>query len=131
MADVINREDLQAKINRREPFHLVETLPEDQFRQGHLPGAVHLPPERVREQAGKVLPDRTAEIVVYCGSEQCNASDKAAAELERQGYTRVRRFVGGKQDWIDAGLALEGAPQEAVATARDMTVVSATAPAPR
>jgi rhodanese-related sulfurtransferase len=119
MAGTISREDLWAKIDRRDKFTLVETLAEDHFRQGHLPGAINLPPEKVRERASQALPDRNAQIVVYCGSPNCTASEKAAQDLEAQGYTRVQRYVGGKQDWIDAGLSLEGAPHEAVTTSRD------------
>jgi rhodanese-related sulfurtransferase len=78
-----------------------------------------------------VLRNHAAEIIVYCSSPSCTASEKAAKELEAQGYTRVLRYEGGKQDWIDAGLPLEGAPHEAVATARDTTTVSPAAAAHR
>jgi rhodanese-related sulfurtransferase len=126
MSGTISREELQAKLNRQDKFQLVETLPEDQFRQGHLPGAVNLPPDQIKERASNILPDCNAEIVVYCGSSKCTASENAAKELEGQGYTRIRRYVGGKQDWIDAGQSLEGAPQQAVAMARDTVATSPT-----
>jgi rhodanese-related sulfurtransferase len=64
----IRRDELKAKIDRGDPFTLVETLPEPAFRKAHLPGAVNLPPDRVRELASQVLPDKEAEIVVYCSS---------------------------------------------------------------
>ncbi len=67
MTATIARDELKRKIDRGDCFVLVETLPEFQFEQGHLPGAVNLPPSKVREQAPAVLPDRNAEIVVYCG----------------------------------------------------------------
>ena len=112
MAGTISREQLQAKINRRDKFTLVETLAEDHFRQGHLPGAINLPPDKIHDRASKVLPDKSAEIVVYCSSATCTASERATEELERQGYERVLRYVGGTQDWVDAGMSLEGAPHE-------------------
>jgi rhodanese-related sulfurtransferase len=68
MPVTISREELKGKIDRRERFTLVETLPEYMYRQAHLPGAVNLPPDKVRERAAAVLPDRGADIVVYCGS---------------------------------------------------------------
>jgi rhodanese-related sulfurtransferase len=68
MAATIDRDALKAKINRGDRFVLVETLPEAAFQKAHLPGAVNLPPERVREFAAGVLPDRGADIVVYCAS---------------------------------------------------------------
>jgi rhodanese-related sulfurtransferase len=66
MVATIEREALKAKIDRGEKFTLVETLAEAAFCQGHLPGAVNLPPDRVKERAQEVLPDREAEIIVYC-----------------------------------------------------------------
>jgi rhodanese-related sulfurtransferase len=64
----ISREDLKDKLDRGDDFILVETLPEEQYRHAHLPSAVNLPPDRVRERAPEVLPDKDADIVVYCGS---------------------------------------------------------------
>jgi rhodanese-related sulfurtransferase len=66
----ISREDLKAKLDREDNFVLVETLSEEQYRHAHLPGAVNLPPDRVRELASEVLPDKDADVVVYCGSPQ-------------------------------------------------------------
>ena len=68
MADIISREELKTKIDAHERFHLVETLPEKSFNNGHLPGAVHLPLDQVAALAPKILPDKNAEIVVYCAS---------------------------------------------------------------
>jgi rhodanese-related sulfurtransferase len=64
----ITRETLKEKIERRDPFVLVETLSPASFAKGHLPGAVNLPPERIAELAPRVLPDKAADIVVYCSS---------------------------------------------------------------
>jgi rhodanese-related sulfurtransferase len=68
MIGTISREDLTTKINRGDDFLLVETLPEFIYKQGHLPGAINLPPSRVAELAPQRLKDKNAEIVVYCGS---------------------------------------------------------------
>jgi rhodanese-related sulfurtransferase len=68
MVATISRDELKRKIDRRDKFTLVETLAPDAFRQGHLPGAVNLPPDKVKELAAKVLPDKDADIVVYCGN---------------------------------------------------------------
>jgi rhodanese-related sulfurtransferase len=68
MTATISREKLKAKIDRGDKFQLVETLPEEAYLKAHLPGAIHLPPDRLRELASQVLPDKKAEIVVYCAS---------------------------------------------------------------
>jgi rhodanese-related sulfurtransferase len=62
----IERDELKNKIDAKEYFFLVETLAPQYYQEGHLPGAVNLPPDKVRELALSVLPDKNAEIVVYC-----------------------------------------------------------------
>lgn len=62
----ISRDELKRKIDKKEYFFLVETLPTEYFNHGHLPGAVNLPPDRINEMAPTVLPEKNAEIVVYC-----------------------------------------------------------------
>jgi len=66
MVATINRNELKSKIDRGDRFQLVETLPEESFQQAHLPHAIHLPPDRVRQLASRVLPDKNADIVIYC-----------------------------------------------------------------
>ena len=69
MSDVatISRDELKAKLDRADPFALVETLPASFYRHTHLPGALNLPPNQVEELAPTLLPDKDADIVVYCG----------------------------------------------------------------
>ena len=64
----IDRDELQKKIESNERFFLVETLSEEKYRQAHLPGALNLPPDRVKELAPFVLPDKDALVIVYCAS---------------------------------------------------------------
>jgi len=68
MTATISREELQQKIDRGDAFTLVETLSPMSYFNGHLPGAINLPPGEVIARAHEVLPDRTADIVLYCGS---------------------------------------------------------------
>ncbi len=68
MVATITLEELRQKIDRGDQFLLVETLPEIAFHHAHLPGAINLPPDRVTELASALLPDKNAEIVVYCAS---------------------------------------------------------------
>ena len=68
MPKTISRDELKAKIDRHDNFLLVETLPATGYHHSHLPGAINLPPENVTSLASQVLPDKNAEIVVYCAS---------------------------------------------------------------
>jgi rhodanese-related sulfurtransferase len=64
----ISRDELWIKIKRHDKFLLVETLPETAYHHAHLPRAINLPPEKVVELAPTLLPDKYADIVVYCAS---------------------------------------------------------------
>jgi rhodanese-related sulfurtransferase len=68
MVATITRDELKRKIDRGDHFHLVETLPSTAYFHAHLPGAINLPPDQLTELAPALLPDLTAEIVVYCSS---------------------------------------------------------------
>ena len=68
MVATISRDELKEKIDRGEQFSLVETLPETAYHHAHLPGAINLPPDKVTVLAPTLLPDKNAEIVVYCAS---------------------------------------------------------------
>lgn len=66
MVATITREELKEKIESDNHFILAETLPKETYDHAHLPGAINLPPDRIGELAPEVLPDKSAEIVVYC-----------------------------------------------------------------
>jgi rhodanese-related sulfurtransferase len=62
----ISRDELKAKMDRGDDFVLVDTMPKMYFRHSHLPGAINMPADQARELAPGLLPDKDAEIVVYC-----------------------------------------------------------------
>ena len=62
----ISRDELQAKIERGDQFALFEVLPTMYWRKHHLPGARPLPPSQVTELVPQLVPDKDAEIVLYC-----------------------------------------------------------------
>lgn len=105
MADTISREHLRERIDRDDDFLLLETLSSEEFEKEHLPGARNLPTDEVEERASDVIPDKDTEVIVYCASFECDASEKAAAKLEEMGYTNVIDYAGGKADWKEAELA--------------------------
>jgi len=58
------RPEGQAKPKR--PVKVVETLAPERYREAHIPGALNIPPEQIKELAPQLLPNRDAEIVTYC-----------------------------------------------------------------
>ncbi len=117
MAKTITRDELHSKIERGDDFVLLETLPPKSFANGHLPGARNLPVEEIGRRASELIPSTESEVVVYCASRSCDASEKAAKKLEDLGYDNVYDYLGGKADWKEAGLPME-TPEEAASGAR-------------
>ena len=68
MVETISRNDLKQKIDRGDTFVLVETLARIAYEHAHLPGAINLPPDQIKQLAPTLLPDKAADIVVYCAS---------------------------------------------------------------
>jgi rhodanese-related sulfurtransferase len=68
MTNTISRDELKQKIDRKDDTVLVETLPATAHQHAHLPGAINLPPDRVTSDAMKLIPNKSADIVVYCAS---------------------------------------------------------------
>ena len=102
----ITRDELREKIERGDDFALFEVLPTMYWRKHHLPGARSLPPSEVSELVPQLVPDRSAEIVLYCWDLACPTAERAARELAALGYTNVKDYDAGKKDWIDHGLPM-------------------------
>ncbi len=107
MTDTITRDEIKARLDRGDAITLVEALPPKYYDEAHLPGAINIPHDRVRELAPALLPDKNAPIAVYCASTECNNSRIATDLLRSLGYVDAREYVDGKQDWIEAGLPVE------------------------
>ncbi len=106
MLDTIQRDELQAGIEAG-TLVVIDALPESYYSQQHLPHAVNLTAGDVEDRAGHLLPDKDAAIVTYCSDTTCRNSEAAANQLTALGYTNVRKYAEGKNDWRDAGLPLE------------------------
>lgn len=102
----IDTETLRAWQLQRRKFVLVDTLPEQSFAKGHLPGAINIVSDDILRQAPERLPDRNAPVVVYCASAACKRAGLSAERLKSLGYTRVHHYVSGKQSWLAPGYPL-------------------------
>lgn len=102
----IDRHELERRIHDRSVV-VLEALPPSYFEADHLPGAKNLPLDDLEQRAGALLPDRSASIVTYCSGPTCQNSRIAAEKLTALGYTDVRPFEGGKEEWLAAGLPFE------------------------
>lgn len=86
---------------------VVDSRSVESWRQGHIPGAVHLPTAEIATRATELVP-ADATVVTYCWGPGCNGATRAALEFARLGY-RVREMIGGYEYWVREGLTVESA----------------------
>lgn len=106
MTALISRTELERAIARREVV-VVDTLPAAYYDQAHLPGALNLVEGDVHGRARGLIPDKDTAVVTYCSNAACGNSQAVANRLEQLGYTNVRKYRDGIQDWVGAGNPLE------------------------
>jgi len=106
MTELITRSELESAIESGTVI-VVDALGGSYYEQQHLPGAIALVEADVATRAGTLLPDRDAAIVTYCSNPECANSGRVATLLSRAGYTNVRKYREGIQDWVGAGLRVE------------------------
>jgi rhodanese-related sulfurtransferase len=104
----ISRGSLWRKIQGGGKLVVVDALSPISYAASHLPGAINMPPRKVDEVAERRIPDLATEVVVYCANPGCESSVEVALRLIELGYRNVRHYAGGKEEWRDAGLPLEG-----------------------
>lgn len=89
------------EIRRRDDVMLVDVRESDEWRAGHLPGAIHLPRGFFELQIDEKLPDKSKPVILYCAGGLRSAL--AAMTMEQLGYTDVRHMNGGFTRWRDTG----------------------------
>ena len=92
-------EELRAAVT------FVDVREADEWRSGHIPGAIHVPRGFLELQVDNKLPDKQAPLVIYCAGG--NRSALAAKTLGELGYTDIRHISGGFSAWKAADLAVE------------------------
>ena len=87
---------------RRAGAHLIDVREESEWAAGRAEGAEHLGKGVIERDIETAVPDKDAEIHLYCGGGYRSAL--VADTLQRMGYTRVASVAGGWRAWNDAGL---------------------------
>ena len=77
------------------------------YGQRHLPGALNVVEEDAEAHVAAVLPDKAAPIVTYSTDADCTRGPALTERLEALGYTDVRTYREGIEDWIGAGLPVD------------------------
>jgi rhodanese-related sulfurtransferase len=106
----ITADELLRKLESGEPFVLVDALAPMVYAHSHLPGAINVPASAFDATVvARRIPDRATEVIVYCSSPDCEDSHETGQRLRELGYTNIRRYAGGKNEWKELGLPLERA----------------------
>jgi rhodanese-related sulfurtransferase len=105
----IDAKEFQRMMNKDPHPTVINTLPVEHFGKTHIPDSINIPQDqddfvkRVEEAVG----DHEQPVVVYCASQECDSSTRAAHKLEDAGFTHVFDFEGGAEGWKQAGGKLE------------------------
>jgi molybdopterin/thiamine biosynthesis adenylyltransferase/rhodanese-related sulfurtransferase len=105
----ISLDDLKKRTESGKSPLLVDVREKDEFKAGFIPGAVHVPRGFLEMQAEQKLPDKAAEIVVYCAGGTRSAF--AAKTLTDLGYTNVWSANPGFVRWKDLRYPVEMPPE--------------------
>jgi rhodanese-related sulfurtransferase/DNA-binding transcriptional ArsR family regulator len=97
----VSLDELQARM-REGDFVLLDVRDEAEYRQGHLPGAIHIASDQLEARLSQLPSDR--EIIAYCRGRYCILSSEAVALLRRSGF-RSRRLEDGYAEWKAANRA--------------------------
>jgi rhodanese-related sulfurtransferase len=93
--------EVKKKMDSGQPLILVDVREESEWSRGHIPGAVHLGKGIIERDVEKAIPDKDAEIVLYCGGGYRSAL--AADNLQKMGYRNVISMDGGWRGWTESG----------------------------
>ena len=96
MYEQITAEEAKKIMDSGEEHIILDTREQDEFDEGHIPGAILIPYTEIENKAEEMIPDKDKLILVYCRSGR--RSKIAAESLAKLGYTNIKEF-GGIIDW--------------------------------
>ena len=106
--------DVAAALERvRAGARLVDVREDNEWERGRAAGAEHIGRGVIERDIERAVPDRDAELILYCGGGYRSAL--AADNLGRMGYTNVHSLAGGWRAWKEAGAPVEGVKDEGAA----------------
>lgn len=98
----IEADEVVKKLKAKADFKFVDVREESEWAAGHLPEAMHISKGVIERDIELKIPNKDAEIVLYCGGGYRSAL--AAFNLQKMGYTRVWSMIGGYRNWTERRL---------------------------
>ena len=102
----LNVAEARARLSANPHARLIDVREDNEWQRGHAAGAEHLGRGIIERDIEQRVPDRDAELILYCGGGYRSAL--AADNLQRMGYTNVYSLAGGWKAWQEAGAPVEG-----------------------
>lgn len=99
----IEWEDLKGKLDEAAgELLLISVQPPEEYDREHISGSINIPLQtpRFADRVAEIAGNRERTVVLYCADINCDASTKAATELEAEGFTNVYDYEAGIRDWF-------------------------------
>ncbi len=93
--------ETKRRLDAGQKLVLIDTREDSEWARGHIPGAIHLGRGVIERDIEKTVPDKSAQIVLYCGGGYRSAL--AADNLQKMGYRNVISMDGGWRGWTESG----------------------------
>ncbi len=94
-------EEARARLASVHPLYFIDVREDHEYAAGHAAGAKHLSKGIVERDIEIAVPDKGAEVILYCGGGF--RSVLVADTLQKMGYTNVTSMDGGWRAWNEAG----------------------------
>lgn len=107
----ISTEQLQQRLKKGNSLHLWNVLTDGYFKGDMIPGSRRVPLDTIGLEGSQAQSPKNEEVIVYCGGPKCPQSLQAAQKLTDLGYTNVRAYEGGLEEWKNAGNQVERVEQ--------------------
>ena len=111
----ISTTELDARLRENTRLEFWNVLTDEYFGGELIPGSRRVPLDRIGREARELDLARDAEVIVYCAGPHCPQSGTAAEKLQALGYTNVRAYEGGLEEWKGLGREVERAEESVAA----------------
>ena len=98
----VSVEDVRSQVDKGDGVTVLDVREKEEYRDGHLAGAISLPRGFLEMRVEETVPDKQAQIIAYCAGG--TRSLIAARTLKEMGYTNVVSMTGGFTAWKNAGM---------------------------
>jgi rhodanese-related sulfurtransferase len=97
----VTPQQVKAEMDAGKPVILLDVRDSEEYAAGHLPKALNISRGLLEWKVGRMIPNRNANIVLYCRTDARSAL--ATAVMREMGYTNAKNMKGAFKAWGEAG----------------------------